>query len=44
MTIDEAIALLEELEKKAKRNLDGRTGITLRQIERMRLLLANLRT
>lgn len=44
MTIDEAIALLERLERKAKGTIGRKCMITTEDIDRLRRLLANLRT
>jgi hypothetical protein len=44
MTIDEAIAFLENLERKAIKSLSRKSLISIRDIERLRRLLANLRT
>lgn len=44
MTIDRAIALLEKLEKKAHKSLQRKAMISLVEIERLRYLLACLRT
>lgn len=44
MSIDEAVALLERLERKAKTTMTKRSMITIIEIDQLRRLLSNLRT